>query len=56
MMDPKENADEREPNTSAFREPNTLDDREPNTIDLADTIADDREPNTLREPNPESAD
>ena len=54
MIDPKENADEREPNTSAFREPNTLDDREPNTLDFADTIADDREPNTLSEPTTEN--
>jgi len=54
MIDPKENADEREPNTSAFREPNTREEREPNTLDMAEKIVDDREPNTLREPNTEN--
>ena len=54
MSIPTENAEDREPNTSAMREPNTKADREPNTLDLADPMADDREPNTLREPNTES--
>jgi hypothetical protein len=55
MSEPRENADEREPNTSAFREPNTTSDREPNTLDLADPMADEREPNTPREPNTEAS-
>ena len=47
MIDPKETADEREPNT--LNQP--ADDREPNTLDLVDRAPDDREPNTVREPN-----
>ncbi len=51
MNDPREKAEDREPNTSAFSEPNADADREPNTLGLADPTADDREPNTLNEPS-----
>ena len=48
MSEPRENLDDREPNTSAVADPNATADREPNTLDLADPMADEREPNTLR--------
>ena len=48
MIDPKENTDEREPNTTAaVREPNTRTEEDTSVRDLAQPIADDREPNTI---------
>ncbi len=55
MNDPRENPDEREPNTRAIANSDSMADREPNTLDLADPMADEREPNTLREPNTEAS-
>ena len=47
MIDPRENPDEREPNTiSAVREPNTRTE-EQQTADNAEGAAADREPNTI---------
>jgi hypothetical protein len=54
MIDPKENTDEREPNTSAVREPNTRTEEDASSFDSAQSMADDREPNTLSEPTTEN--
>ena len=46
MIDPRENPDEREPNTSAVREPNTRTEEDASQRELAQPV-DDREPNTI---------